>query len=103
MRVQTLSFNSDMAVPMTAGRYLESFRLGIVEFPGLVAAETAAAPEPGFGYTLLWEDSGALDTFRRSELYAKLVLSPYWNEGYDHDFAAAVPLPEPARELALAA
>ncbi len=103
MQVQTLSFNSDFAVPVAAGRYLESVRLGIVDFPGLITAEIAATREPGVGFVLLWEDRDALNAFRHSELYAKLVLSPYWNEGHDCDFADAIPVPERVLDLATAA
>jgi hypothetical protein len=49
----------------------------------------------------VWDDQPAVEAFRRSELYAKLVLSPFWDDGSDYDYA--MENSEPERSLVLAA
>ena len=77
MEIQTMTFDLRGMTERQAYHYAESLRLGISEFEGLVRhARTRRNVAGEYVVFCTWEDRRAVETFRHSELYAKLRLSP---------------------------
>jgi hypothetical protein len=68
-----------------AFHYVESLRLGISEFDGLVRhARTRRSVCGEWVVFFAWKDERSIREFRHSELYARLALSPNVLEFRDH-------------------
>lgn len=95
MELQTLTFAVHGMTDRQAYIFVESLRLGISEFDGI--ARHGRATRLGanrWAVTCGWETAGYLRAFRRSALYAKLMLSPnitQFNERVERPEAPAVP------------
>jgi len=77
MEIQTMSFSVRGMTDRQAFHYVESLRLGISEYDGLVRHARARRAVAGEWIVFFaWRDEYSLRAFRRSELYAKLALSP---------------------------
>ena len=77
MELQTLTFTIRGMTDRQAYIFVESLRLGISEFDGIARHGRATRLGQGtWAVTTGWESTGYLSAFRRSALYAKLVLSP---------------------------
>lgn len=94
MEVQTLTFCTRGMTDRQAFHYVESLRLGISEFDGLVRyARTRRAVAGHWAVFFGWKDRAAVIAFRHSELYARLALSPSVTQFQDHleSFVEAAP------------
>jgi quinol monooxygenase YgiN len=78
MKIQTITFDVTGMTERQAYFYVESLRLGMAEFEGLVAHARVRIPSSG-RYVIFstWESKAALRAFRHSETYARFVLSPH--------------------------
>ncbi len=77
MELQTLTFTMRGMTDRQAYIFVESLRLGISEFDGIACHGRATRlGQSTWAVTTGWESTGYLSAFRRSALYAKLVLSP---------------------------
>ena len=85
MGIQTMTFSLRGMTDRQAYHYVESLRLGISEFDGLVRyARTRRSIAGDWVVFFAWKDQRAIQEFRRSELYAKLALSPNVIDFRDH-------------------
>ncbi len=77
MQIQTITFDVTGMTERQAYLYVESLRLGMAEFDGLIAHARVRIPSSG-RYVIFstWESAAALRAFRHSEIYARFVLSP---------------------------
>lgn len=77
MHIQTITFEVTGMTERQAYLYVESLRLGMAEFDGLIAHARVRIPSSG-RYVIFstWESAAALRAFRHSETYARFVLSP---------------------------
>lgn len=77
MIIETLAFDVSGMTERQAYCFVESFRLGIAEYPGLVAHARMRLPNSS-RYVIIatWESAEALADFRHSDLYARFLLSP---------------------------
>ncbi len=77
MIIETLAFDVTGMTERQAYCFVESFRLGIAEFPGLEAHARMRLPNSN-RYVIIatWESAEALSAFRHSDLYARFLLSP---------------------------
>ncbi|MCC6958881.1 MAG: hypothetical protein IT301_03455 [Dehalococcoidia bacterium] len=94
MEVQTLTFCTRGMTERQAFHYVESLRLGISEFDGLVRyARTRRAVAGHWAVFFAWKDKSSVAAFRHSELYARLALSPNVTRFQDHveSFVEAAP------------
>lgn len=77
MEIQTLTFGLRGMTDTQAYHYAESLRLGMSEFDGLVRHARSRRSVAGeWIISCGWTDERSVIDFRRSELYAKLALSP---------------------------
>ena len=85
MEIQTVTFSLRGMTDRQAFHYVESLRLGISEFDGLVRhARTRRSVCGEWVVFFAWKDERSIREFRHSELYAKLALSPNVLEFRDH-------------------
>lgn len=85
MEIQTMTFSLRGMTDRQAFHYVESLRLGISEFDGLVRhARTRRSVCGEWVVFFAWKDERSIREFRHSELYAKLALSPNVLEFRDH-------------------
>lgn len=85
MEIQTMTFSLRGMTDRQAYHYVESLRLGISEFDGLVRyARTRRSVAGEWVVFFAWKDERAIRDFRHSELYAKLALSPNVTDFRDH-------------------
>ncbi len=85
MEIQTMTFSLRGMTDRQAYHYVESLRLGISEFDGLVRyARTRRSVAGEWVVFFAWKDERAIREFRHSELYAKLALSPNVVDFRDH-------------------
>lgn len=85
MEIQTLTFDVQGMTERQAYHYVESFRLGMSEFDGLVRHGRARRAVAGEWVVFCtWKDSYAAADFRRSEAYARFALSPNVVNLHDH-------------------
>lgn len=77
MHIQTITFEVTGMTERQAYLYVESLRLGMAEFDGLIAHARVRIPSSG-RYVIFstWESAAALRALRHSETYARFVLSP---------------------------
>lgn len=77
MELQTLTFSLRGTTDRQAYHYVESLRLGMSEFDGLVQyARTRRSIAGEWIIFCTWKDEAAIAAFRHSELYARFALSP---------------------------
>ena len=88
MIIETLAFDVTGMTERQAYCFVESFRLGIAEYPGLVAHARMRLPNSS-RYVIVgtWESAEALNDFRHSDLYARFLLSPNVETVGDHEEA----------------
>lgn len=85
MEIQTMTFSLRGMTDRQAFHYVESLRLGISEFDGLVRhARTRRSVCGEWVVFFAWKDERSIREFRHSELYARLALSPNVLEFRDH-------------------
>lgn len=85
MEIQTMTFSLRGMTDRQAFHYVESLRLGISEFDGLVRyARTRRSVRGEWVVFFAWQDERSIREFRHSELYARLALSPNVLEFRDH-------------------
>lgn len=85
MEIQTMTFSLRGMTDRQAYHYVESLRLGISEFDGLVRyARTRRSVAGEWVVFFAWKDEQSIREFRHSELYAKLALSPNVVDFRDH-------------------
>lgn len=77
MEIQTMTFSLRGMTARQAYHYVESLRLGISEFDGLVRHARARRSVAGEWIVFCaWQSTKAARDFRCSELYARFALSP---------------------------
>ncbi len=77
MEIQTMTFGLRGMTERQAYHYVESLRLGISEYDGLVRYARSQRSTRGEWVIFCgWKDSQFAADFRRSELYARFALSP---------------------------
>ena len=104
MKIQVLTFHVNASMPPAdVSRWSDIVKLAIEDFDGVVSSRclTGSAPDM-FGGLIVWESEQALDRFRHSELYARLVLSPSLEDAVDEDYPVRGFRPQMAPELAAA-
>ena len=102
MEIQTMTFDLRGMTDRQAYHYVESLRLGISEFDGLVRyARTRRSVSGEWIVFCAWQDERSVRDFRHSELYARLALSP--NVVNLHDHVESVHQETAEEELAAAA
>ncbi len=85
MEIQTMTFSLRGMTDRQAYHYVESLRLGISEFDGLVRyARTRRSVAGEWVVFFAWKDEQSIREFRHSELYARLALSPNVVDFRDH-------------------
>lgn len=85
MEIQTLTFDVRGMTERQAYHYVESFRLGMSEFDGLVRhARSRRSINGEYIIFCTWEDARSVAEFRHSELYARFALSPNVVGLHDH-------------------
>jgi hypothetical protein len=78
MEIQTMTFDLRGMTERQAYHYAESFRLGISEFDVLERHARSRRSVSGQWIVFCtWKDAAAVHSFRHSELYAKLAMSPH--------------------------
>ena len=92
MYIQMLSFKAHAASTELKCRYFQSVALAIGEFPGLASTQwfrssTDGAPGERVVLVARWASADALDDFRKSDVYARFVLSPIVGHVHDSDYA----------------
>ncbi|MEO8539666.1 MAG: hypothetical protein ABI577_07990 [bacterium] len=77
METQTMTFDLRGMTDRQAYHYVESLRLGMSEFDGLVRyARTRRSIAGEWIIFCSWTNERAVQEFRHSELYARFALSP---------------------------
>lgn len=87
MYIQVLSFHHSASDREASTKFVESAVLGLAEFDGYLT--DTCLTRPGYSPTggmIAWSDWKSLESFRRSELYAKLLMSPHFEEVDDRAF-----------------
>lgn len=78
MIIETLAFDVTGMTERQAYHFVESFRLGIAEYPGLVNHARLRMPNSNrYVIVATWDSEAALAGFRHSDLYARFLLSPH--------------------------
>lgn len=73
--------------PEGASRFVESAAFGIGEFDGYVTDTCLTKRGKALnGGMIAWSDWKSLESFRHSELYAKLLMSPLFEDVTDRAF-----------------
>jgi hypothetical protein len=76
MEIETITFRLTGLTDCQAFQLVESWRLGISEFEGLMGSARARRSVAAEWVVFCgWHDEASLQRFRRSELYARLALS----------------------------
>lgn len=100
MIIETLAFDVSGMTERQAYCFVESFRLGIAEYPGLEAHARMRMPNSNrYVIVATWESEEALNAFRHSDLYARFLLSPHVETIGDRE----EPVDQGEQPLALAA
>jgi hypothetical protein len=88
MRIQVLTFHVNQSMPAAdVARWSEVVELAIDDFEGAVSSRCLTGSAPGmFGGLIVWESDEAMERFRHSELYARLMLSPALDDAMDEDY-----------------
>jgi hypothetical protein len=104
MKIQVLTFQVNHSMPSAeVARWSEIVELAIGEFDGVVSGRCLTGTTPGmFGGLIVWESDEAMDRFRHSELYARLMLSPALDDAVDEDYPVRGFTPRLAPVLAAA-
>ncbi|MGE0598310.1 MAG: hypothetical protein AB7J35_00610 [Dehalococcoidia bacterium] len=76
MERETFTFGLRGMTERQAYHYVESLRLGLSEFDGLVAHGRSSRTKTGWSLTFGWLDARYVSAFRHSAFYARLALSP---------------------------
>ena len=85
MEIQTLTFDLRGMTDRQAFHYVESLRLGMSEFDGLVRhARSRRSVSGEYVVFCTWNDAPSVAEFRHSELYARFALSPNVVGLHDH-------------------
>ncbi|HMO95752.1 MAG TPA: antibiotic biosynthesis monooxygenase [Tepidiformaceae bacterium] len=85
MIIETLTFDVSGMTERQAYFFAESFRLGIAEFPGVIAHARMRMPNSNrYVVVSTWDSPVSLERFRRSDLYARFLLSPSVHPISDH-------------------
>ena len=85
MEIQTLTFDLRGMTDRQAFHYVESLRLGMSEFDGLVRhARSRRSVNGEYVVFCTWTDGRSVAEFRHSELYARFALSPNVVGLHDH-------------------
>lgn len=85
MEIQTLTFAIRGMTERQAFHYVESLRLGMSEFDGLVRhARSRRSMDARHVVFCAWKDGRSVAAFRQSELYARFALSPNVVGLHDH-------------------
>ncbi len=87
MYVQVLTFQLSANDRQQAARFCERAVLGLAEFDGYVTDSCLTRPEHDLcGGMIAWSDWKSMESFRHSELYAKLRMSPLVESVNDRTF-----------------
>jgi quinol monooxygenase YgiN len=86
MIIETLAFDVSGMTERQGYCFVESFRLGLAEFPGVLAHARMRMPNSN-RYVLMstWDSRESLSAFRHSDLYARFLLSPNVESISDHE------------------
>ena len=102
MKVQLLTFRANALSRSALVRQSSIIDLAVADFPGVVASHCISNFERGLlGGVIVWDDELSLARFRHSELYARLMLDPHFDDPSDQELA--LPESPEAAELVLAA
>ncbi|MCZ2110394.1 MAG: hypothetical protein LC118_12635 [Dehalococcoidia bacterium] len=105
MKIQLITLTGSSMDPRLAGRMRSAIELAVSDTPGIVSTTwIVTAPGVVTGVSA-WESQPALDAFRHSELYARLMLCPHLDDARDDEIAAGWPAPasyQPDAEIDLA-
>ncbi len=87
MYVQVLTFQLNADDRQQAARFCERAVLGLAEFDGYVTDSCLTRPgHVSCGGRIAWSDWKSMESFRHSELYAKLRMSPMFEDVSDRAF-----------------
>lgn len=89
MQVQMLSFDLGKPGQGWSPRYVSTLELAVKEMPGVTSARFVAGSRTFAN--IVWEDAASIERFRRSELYARLMLGPHVEAAEDRCFGAGAP------------
>jgi hypothetical protein len=88
--IQVLTLKLNEQDREEANRFYENAVLGLAEHDGFISDTCLTRPGHSIaGGMIAWADWASLEQFRRSELYAKLLLSPLVEDVYDRAFAVS--------------
>ncbi|MGE3075510.1 MAG: hypothetical protein AB7N24_17480 [Dehalococcoidia bacterium] len=76
MERQTFTFGLRGMTERQAYHYVESLRLGLSEFDGIVEYGRSSKTQSGWSLTFGWVGARYVSAFRHSSFYARLALSP---------------------------
>jgi hypothetical protein len=104
MYVQLLTFRVVAGERDDASYFCARAALGLAEFDGYISDTCLTKPgHDTFGGMIAWRDWTSLDAFRHSELYARLMMSPYFEGVDDRAFGIAERQEPVARQAELLA
>lgn len=88
MYIQVLTFRlSNDHNHQDTVHFCRTAMLGLAEFDGFVSVTPGASVEPGtVSSMIVWRDWRAVESFRHSELYARMQMSPSFDEMDDRAF-----------------
>ena len=88
MYIQVLTFRlSKFHSEQETLQFCRAATLGLAEFDGFVSVTPIATVEPGtVSSMVVWRDWRAVEAFRHSELYARMQMSPSFEEMDDRAF-----------------
>lgn len=90
--VQVLTFRAYGVSQERLVRQSDVIGLAIRDFPGVISSQCLTDSARNLvGGVSIWEDHEALERFRRSELYARLMMSPYLEDGVDRTYDLDTP------------
>ncbi len=85
MKVQVITLKSSSMEPRLVERMRSAVELAVSDTPGIVSTVwIMSAPEVVTGVSV-WENARALESFRHSELYARMMLCPHLDDARDCD------------------
>ncbi|MCK9518401.1 MAG: hypothetical protein M0R74_05140 [Dehalococcoidia bacterium] len=90
--VQVLTFRAYGVSQERLARQSDIISLATRDFPGAISSQCLTdAARNLIGGVTIWEDQEALDQFRHSELYARLMMSPLLEDGVDRAYDLDTP------------
>lgn len=83
MKVQVITLKSSSMQPQMVERMRSSVELAVSDTPGIVSTMWIMSSSDVVTGVSVWESERALELFRHSELYARMMLCPHLDEARD--------------------